>query len=127
MHFHGLLDWRLGVDLLDILRSGTFNAGERWAEHGQAVVQEFATQFEGFEYHEVAGAPAANDEDVCVIGIHPFAERDESRLTEQVAEAIYEARDLMAANGHHDGRIVLHDFFNLLRRPGWSYASLWSS
>lgn len=125
MHFHGLLDWRLGADLLDILGSGTFDASRRWAQHGRAVVREFADQFEGFAYAEFADAPAAIDEETCLIGIHPLADRDEARFTEELAEAVYEARETIQVNGHSDGRVRLDDFFNLLRRPGWSYAALW--
>ena len=125
MHFHGLLDWRLGADLLDVLKSGAFDTSRRWSAHGRAILHEFAEQFEGFEYGEFAGAPAATDEEVCLIGIHPLAEREEARFTEEIAEAVYEARDELASNGHADGRVHLEDFFNLLRRPGWSYAELW--
>jgi ATP-dependent helicase YprA (DUF1998 family) len=125
MHYHGLLDWRLGSDLLDILKSGTFDPARRWSAHGRAIVREFADQFEGFEYGEFAGAPAVTNEDICLIGIHPLAERDESRFTEELAEAVYEAQDALASNGHSDGNVRLEDFFNLLRRPGWSYAALW--
>jgi ATP-dependent helicase YprA (DUF1998 family) len=125
MHFHGLLDWRLGADLLDILKSGSFDPSKRWSAHGRSIVQEFADQFDGFEYEEFAGAPAATDEDICLIGIHPLAERDESRFTEDLAEAVYEAQEALATNGHGDGKVHLEDFFNLLRRPGWSYAALW--
>jgi Lhr-like helicase len=125
MHFHALLDWRLGADLLDILRSGTFDASQRWSGHGRAIVQEFAGQFEGFTYAEFGGAPAAVDEDICLIAVHPLAERDEARFTEALAEAVYEARETLRANGHGDGGVRTDDFFNLLRRPGWSYAALW--
>jgi Lhr-like helicase len=125
MHYHGLLDWRLGADLLDILKSGSFDPSKRWAAHGRSIVQEFADQFDGFEYEEFASAPAATNEDICLIGIHPLADREESRFTEDLAEAFYEARDALVTNGHPDGKVRLEDFFNLLRRPGWSYAALW--
>ncbi|HLI10882.1 MAG TPA: DEAD/DEAH box helicase [Alphaproteobacteria bacterium] len=125
MHFHALLDWRLGADMLDILRSGPFDASQRWAGHGRAIVEEFSGQFEGFSYVEFAGAPAALNEEVCLIGVHPLAERDEARFAESLAEAVYEARETLRRSGHNGRGVRTDDFFNLLRRPGWSYAALW--
>ena len=47
MHFHGLLDWRLGSDLLDILRTRSLDIHRRWQDHGDRIVRDFADQFHG--------------------------------------------------------------------------------
>lgn len=127
MPFHGLLDWRLGCDLVDLIRDRTLDTQKRWEHRASELVRSFAEQF-SFEFHEIAGYPAAIDEEICLIGVHPLAETDESRWSEQLAEVFYKAQDLLTGRGHDPGthNIQFQDYFNLLRRPGWSYAALFS-
>ena len=128
MQFHGLLDWRLGCDLLDLIRGGSFDSSLRWGERGREVAHNFANQF-GFKYLEIAGYGAAIDGETCLIGVHPLAETDESKMSEELAEVLFEAQDLLAQDGHSADamNIRFQDFFNLLRRPGWSYSQLWET
>jgi ATP-dependent helicase YprA (DUF1998 family) len=127
MQFHGLLDWRLGCDLVDLIREESLDVEKRWQPRGEAIVRSFASQFD-FTFHEIAGYPAAASGGTCVIAVHPLAETDEARWGEELAEAFYEAKDLLAQQGHdpEEARIRFQDYFNLLRRPGWSYGRLWS-
>jgi hypothetical protein len=127
MPFHGLLDWRLGCDLVDLIRERTLDVQKRWQQRAGVLVRSFAEQF-AFEFHEVAGYPVAIDEEICLIGVHPLAETDESRWSEELAEVVYEAQDLLAGRGHDAdaAKIEFQDYFNLLRRPGWSYGELFS-
>jgi len=38
---------------------------------------------------------------------------------------VFEAKEAQSAAGYEDPTVLLDDYFNLLRRPGWSYAALW--
>jgi hypothetical protein len=125
MHFHGLLDWRLGADLVDILRHD-YDPSRRWAVHGTGIVRDWASQFMGFEFEDLAGVPAATDSRIYLIGVHPLSERDVAYASEEVAEADAEARSALGITDDEPG-VVLQNYFDLLRRPGWAYSELWKT
>jgi ATP-dependent helicase YprA (DUF1998 family) len=117
MSFHGLLDWRLACDLLDLMRGGSLDPDKRWRELGETVVANFAEEF-GFEMTALAGLPSASMAGKCLIAVHPLEEMDESLVSERTAEAILDARS-------QELEPVIADYFNLLRRPAWAYALVW--
>ncbi len=117
MSFHGLLDWRLACDLLDLMRTGSLDPDKRWSELGEAVVTKFAAEF-GFDRVTLGGLPSASMAEKCLIAVHPLEETEESLASERCAEAIFEAR----SQGLEP---VIVDYFNLLRRPASAYARVW--
>ena len=126
MAYHGLLDWRLASDLLGLLRGGEFDPNRLWGEFAEEIVEDFAAQFEDFEFEDLGGLPAAVHEARCVVGVHPLEETYLPRTSERVAEAAVEA----SARGYEetgDHRLALADYFDLLRRPGHVYTQLWES
>jgi ATP-dependent helicase YprA (DUF1998 family) len=125
MQFHSLLDWRLAADMLEILETGNFDPAVRWASYGQELIHEFTRQFDEFHYAEFAETPAAVNDEVCLIGTHPLLNIREANFTEQLAEAVYEARSAMDGAGDPDANVRLGNFFDVLRRPGWIYGKLW--
>lgn len=124
MAFHGLLDWRLAADLLTLLRGEEFLAGRLWDGLGRKVVDDFASEFDGFEFADMGGVPAAVHPARCLIGVHPLEERFLAYASERVAEAAVAASDEgYGEDGDRQARFA--DYFDLLRRPGEVYSRLW--
>lgn len=118
MHYHGLLDWRLALDLLDVLRGRAFDPDSRWRDLTEGAMRSFAVGF-GFTQRTLGGLPAATLDDLSVIATHPLEDDDPSMTSERVAEA------LLSAEG--EGLTPQpRDAFNILRRPAWVYAGLWT-
>jgi Lhr-like helicase len=118
MAFHGILDWRLALDLIDILRGRPFDPGKRWGDLSRISVAQFADGF-GFQHVQVGGLPGAVLDQTCVVAVHTLEDEEPASTSERVAEAILAGE----ANGLE---IHLHDTFNLLRRPAWVYSKLWT-
>ena len=124
MAYHGLLDWRLASDLLELMRGGGFEPERLWATLGSDVVEDFAAQFDGFEFGAMGVQPVATHPARCVIGLHPFQMGFLSQASEPVAKAAAEA----ASRGYGEGgerQFRFHDYFDLLRRPGNVYSRIW--
>ncbi len=115
MPYHGLLDWRLAVDLLDLLRGRGFDPDRRWGTLSEAAVGSFAQEFD-FERVPAGALPAARLAGTTLVAIHPLEDERPEQTSERAAEALLEAGD----------GAQLRDAFNLLRRPAWVYAGLWT-
>ena len=114
MPYHGLLDWRLALDMLDLLR-GRNLAPTRWDPVRDIALARFCDGLEDYELDAAPGGlPAARDGDDWIIPLHPLMDADESHLAEHAAEAKVE----LEAEG---STVFLTDYFNLLRRPSWVY------
>ena len=124
MAYHGLLDWRLAADLLGLMRGRGFEPERLWGTLGSDVVEDFAAQFDEFEFGDMGGLPAAVHPLRCVIGLHPLEEGSLAYASERVAEAADEA----SLQGYEDAgerELRFHNYFDLLRRPGNVYSRLW--
>lgn len=130
LSYHGLLDWRLGLSLIRILRNTEYRCGldgdisqafgepelADWLALAGSLRNQLCENFgwdaaefaslPGFSFTDENGAPRRG------IMIHPLWSRDEisGRLAEAVAEA-----------GGTD-RIILADTFNVARRMSWTYS-----
>jgi len=114
MSFHGLLDWRLALDMLDIIRGRELPPG-RWEDVGPGALRSFCDGIEDFELDVAPGGlPGARDGDSWILPLHPLSETRNSGMSEDVAEAKLELEGLGA-------NVFLADYFNLLRRPSWVY------
>lgn len=115
--FHGVLDWRLALDVIDLLRGREFEPDKRWGSLGETAVSQFADGF-GFERVEIGGLVGARLDETAVVAVHPLEDDDPASTSERIAEAIL--------IGQADG-LTVHprDVFNLLRRPAWVYSGLW--
>jgi hypothetical protein len=116
MAYHGLLDWRLAADLLDLLEGHGFDVDKRWADLGHAVMRTFAESFDA-EVRGDANLPVATLAERWLISTHPFESADEAGWSDRVAELAAEGRALGA-------EIVITDHFELLRRPAHVYGRL---
>ena len=121
--FHPLLDWRLGADLLGLLRGEQLDPANWWSVE-QAAAKAFADDFGGAAI-ELAGGKvhAIRPPGRIVIVRHPLETPltiAGSRLTERMDEALVEAEDLV-----DDPRsISVVSLFDLERRPGWTASQL---
>jgi hypothetical protein len=114
MPYHGLLDWRLALDMVDLLRGRTPPEG-RWREVRDVAVRKFSAGNLGFAEHVGAnGLPYVSDGSLAVLPIHPLVNGDENYRSEEVAEVV----DELEADGVD---VHITDYFNLLRRPAWVY------
>jgi ATP-dependent helicase YprA (DUF1998 family) len=115
MNFHSLLDWRLAVDLFDVLRGQDLDITSRWDKVLTVGLESFCEGLD-FTLEEVDGMKAAkaNFADIWVLSLHPLLSKDDDKLQESAASAV----DTIEAQ---KGSVYLTDHFNLLRRPAWVY------
>lgn len=119
MTYHGLLDWRLAVSYLKLLKDSGYRAGldgdftapelDGWTETAGKLCRAFAECF-NYQFVQWAGIPGFIAGNNRFMVVHPLW--DTRRATGIFAEAVAEA------GGALDGYI---DTFNLLRRPGWCH------
>jgi len=143
MNYHGLLDWRLGIALMQVLANRNYLAGadgqfngflelEGWPEDATRLRDSFAESFEFdvLEGFELPAVLVSKTRTYYVIIIHPFWNckinengipdvPDNTWLAERVFEIYQEAQG-------NNGVIRFVDTFNLLRRPGWCYQKLFT-
>ncbi|UYZ58040.1 DEAD/DEAH box helicase [Hymenobacter latericus] len=148
MSYHTLLDWRLALGLLRVMRDPSYRAGTDgqfttpelagWLDQAKALFSDLATSFfitPGGITGEVSELRASNGQTLPVLlwgpsrqnitlAVHPFWElnrpEEGSWLTEILALAQQYALD-------HDGQVQFLDSFNLARRMGKCYEWLKSS
>ena len=124
MAYHGLLDWRLAADMLTLLRGDGFSPGRLWEDLGLAMTQDFARQFDQFEFGQMGDVPAALHPIRCLAAFHPLEDLRFDRAGGPVARAVAAASQAgYGAEGERQLRLV--DYFDLLRRPGEVYSRLW--
>ena len=116
--FHGLLDWRLAGDLLDLLRGG-FDPSKRWTSVHKTNVDDFVSGFQGME-QEVYGdrlcltIPGRSQ---VIVPRHPLEEWEQDYLSTPLAKVLGE----VAGKGGDLSRVHLErsTHFDMLRRPAW--------
>ncbi len=116
MAYHPLLDWRLGRDMLDLLRGRPLDVS-RWAPIESSRAETFAQEFGGV-HDELDGAMhgVEIDKSLVIVG-HPLESESEHRLSNRLARAVADAEE--QGFGGRTGRpIFFDDTFNLLRRSG---------
>ncbi len=125
MSYHGLLDWRLGLNLLRVLANAEFRAGldndftlpdlDGWLESAFERRDSFCKSFPATAatYGRLPGMRVGRFQ---VVVIHPLW--DPTQAAGLLEEALEEV-------GGAEARCL--DSFNLLRRQSWAYQSLSSS
>lgn len=141
MNYHGLLDWRLGVSLLRMLKDpdylcgadGNFNypelnrywvngKPENWLIFARSLRDSFNENFDRLgECLEMEGLPLIKRKKGYVMFVHPLWNMRECH-TEYWTHRIYN-RLLAEVDGNASG-IKIVDTFNLQRREGWCYQKL---
>jgi hypothetical protein len=113
MPYHGVLDWRLGLDLLDVLAGRPFEPAKRWRDLTAQAAERFANEL-GFEREVVDGRTVLRLDDLAVVVVHPFVSTND----ESISEELVELREDLAIDV---GTPTFTNAFNLLRRPSWVY------
>jgi DEAD/DEAH box helicase domain-containing protein len=132
--FHPILDWRLGITYLRMLKGGeqsknsilmaddqlhefkSFNGQNSWIEGFRRLFQEWVETTALGNYHEAgdAGIPICERNGTYIIGIHPLW--NTVNPGESLAALVNELGG--------QNQIKYMDSFNILRRPGACYAAL---
>jgi hypothetical protein len=122
MAYHPLLDWRLGRDMLDLLEFESIDLSA-WRALEEALAESFTRDFQG-EVVALDGNVSAVQLQgglPLLIIAHPLESQHPDYLSERLALAWADAE-----SRSEEGRIVIDDVFNLLRRPGWVAAQLFA-
>jgi hypothetical protein len=122
MNYHGLLDWRLALAYLRILKDSQYSCGldgqfmtpelDGWLNSATKESENFASQF-GYQPRTWGSLPGFETGAMQVIIVHPLWDtRNQQGI---LAEAVEDAGSTS---------IQYIDTFNLLRRPGWCHMEL---
>ena len=115
MAFHPLLDWRLGLDMLDILTGARLDVAP-WRTREEAIADAVCDSFVGAKRLVLSPEVAAfTINRTAVIVRHPL-ESDEPHLPTRLVQAKLAAEDLGYDSDF--GTICFMDSFDLYRRPG---------
>ena len=125
MHYHGLLDWRLGMSYLRVLWSSDYKCGidknfgyaelDDWLMLAKDRCDRFTMLFDRYTPTQWAGLPGfeVNNERVFIIhSLWDFYEPD---------GILADARSVAGGSEEHHHYI---DLFDLLRRPSWCHQKL---
>lgn len=116
---HGHLDWRLGLDMVDLLANRPLDVS-RWLGNGLARAEQFADSFDDVEALEVAGLPVVRKADTrkAVFIGHPLWRTNPAYFNDQQAEVA----DVLEED--HGFECQASDFFVLERNPLSVYMGL---
>ena len=109
---HGFLDWRLGLDMIELLSGYELNV-ERWFLPGVEQVSAFVEAFDGFTMGEAEGLSYVADRDVgkAVVLGHPLWRSEPAHYTEAQAESVDYLESEMGL------QVACTSFYELERNP----------
>ncbi|WP_199619859.1 DEAD/DEAH box helicase [Paenibacillus alkalitolerans] len=118
MNYHGILDWRLGLDAAQLLRDGKVpQISIRWRGSVEKSLDNLTESFNGSIeptwFSDVPGLKFNIDDETIVLFGHPFWNvTNEDYFTRELSQATAEAE--------LNARVVRHfNIFDLIRRPTW--------
>ena len=112
--YHGLLDWRLAADLLDLLSSGGLDAEKRWTGIGDSALRALGEELdmEVVELDGVLGVVQQSGTDNSIlVAVHPFEVDASPGLA---SSRMTRAGELVASGGY---RPHMTTYFDLVRAP----------
>jgi len=115
MQYHGLLDWRLALDMAELAAGEPLTAA-RWFSRAQQDRDQFCRDF-GWTPARFAGLPGAIGPQMGTVLIlaHPLWSTDRRYLCQELANAVVDAK----GQGFTDAAIHIYDLFDVGRRPVW--------
>jgi len=118
MQFHGLLDWRLAIDVARILVDPDYvpGVGGTWEKLVKRSLGSLTSSYAGAEQIWLSGVPAMvlpGARHVILFG-HPLWTKHEDYLNEQMSSATVQAQLT-----YPNAKLYRYDIFDLIRRPVW--------
>ena len=120
MSYHGLLNWRLGISFIQILKNPAWNCGldgnfnfpdlENWLTRTTELTAAFCTDF-GLNYEKFGELPGFRYDGMPFILKHPLW-RDDSNIPNNI---------LSSAKANAGENVKMVDSFNIDSRPAWTY------
>jgi DEAD/DEAH box helicase domain-containing protein len=119
MPYHGLLDWRLALDLARLTDGQEVGLSGYWAGVAEGLVRQFCKDF---EWKETRFGPlqGAEVDGKALIAVHPLWSKDPNYCVESLGEAIDDAEQRGYA-----GQWSAVDLIDLSRRPAWAESGIW--
>ncbi len=117
--YHGLLDWRLALDLAALAKSGDFAVGLEngyWQGIPSLLARTFSNSMPGLEERQIAGLTCLfKGRELFCLFTHPLWRYDHPLLLEVAEETGLDISRLQKRQCN---------FFDALRRPGWCLTRL---
>lgn len=115
MQYHGLLDWRLALDMAE-LAAGEPLQTSRWLSRATQDRDLFcrSLNWTPAQFATLPGAIGPQGDSALILA-HPLWATDRRFLCQELADAVVDAR----TKGFTDTAIHLHDLFDVGRRPVW--------
>jgi hypothetical protein len=125
LNYHGILDWKLAVGLIRLLRTDSYLSGldnnwdyvelTQWRELARSLAHQFQQYLGEGEIRIIDGVPFISVENFHVMVVHPFWNYLSSNMP---TENLY--TNAIAETGQPEN-VFRIDTFNLLRRPAKCY------
>jgi len=115
-NYHGLLDWRLASDLLDLLRGKELDPLERWSGLGKGALFSLGNEL-GMDETELSGISAAVDAQRAraLVSLHPF------QISPRRHEPTSVQNEIEAAASDQGLELRTTTHFDLIRVPSAVY------
>lgn len=114
MSYHGLLDWRLSMDMARLAAGQPIGLHDYWQSMDQTLMQQFCDEFE-YEYKQIGSLYAAFEplDEILLIAIHPLWGLNYNHLVPALQNTVNEA----LTQGYKLDQLRFVDLFELSRRP----------
>lgn len=117
MPYHGLLDWRLALDMVRLACGEEIRLDGYWKGLTEQLVNGFAKTF-GWENRQFGPLPGIVRNGTALIIAHPLINKSINYTTPDLAEAIIEAEGAGFYPSAFKGWRII-DLFEVARRPAW--------
>ncbi|MSP12366.1 MAG: DEAD/DEAH box helicase, partial [Chloroflexi bacterium] len=127
MAYHGLLDWRLALDMTRLAAGLDIGFFHHWEDVAEKLIQGFCRDFgwSANPFGPLSGA-VHPDGSIALIAIHPLWDRRFDQRGDDMAAAVVAAEQRgFLENGPK--RWMAFDVFDLSRRPSWVAAQIWEN
>ena len=123
MAYHGLLDWRLALDMARLAGGKEIALANYWDGVAENLVDQFCRDFH-WNPVQFGPLPGAEVDGMALIATHPLWDVRPDHCVEDLAEAIVAAEERgYTENGEQQW--LAADLFDLSRRPGWLETWAW--
>jgi hypothetical protein len=123
MAYHGLLDWRLAMDMTRLANGQAIELTGWWAGIPDQLTKQFCKDFDDWTETRFGPLLGAVCEDRALIAVHPLWDVQPTSCVVELSAAIAEAESRgFTANGTKQWVTV--DWFDLARRPAWVAANI---